>query len=52
MKPFQRPSKQSESQHLFFQRPLNRSVDNVITKQNCYLFGIEEPQNTFKRQYF
>lgn len=51
MKSFQRPSQHSESQHLFFERPLNRSAQDVITKQNCYLFGIQEPQNTFKRQH-
>ena len=51
MKSFQKPSQQSESQNLFFQRPLNRSVQDAIPKDNCYLFGIQEPQNTFKRQH-
>ncbi|WP_158657094.1 hypothetical protein [Maribacter cobaltidurans] len=51
MKPFQKPSQQSESTNLFFQRPVNRSAQDLVPKDNCFLFGIQHTWNTFKRQH-
>lgn len=51
MKAFQKPTQYGDSKHLFFQRPINRSVKDMEGKDDCFLFGIQSTLNTFKNQH-
>ena len=50
MKSFQRPTQHTDSKHLFFQRPVARST-NDMGKDAYHIFGNQVAQNTFKGQH-
>ncbi|WP_165776609.1 hypothetical protein [Maribacter sp. 4G9] len=50
MKPFQRPTQHTDSEHLFFQRPVARSARD-LAKDPYHIFGVQQNHNTFKGQH-